>query len=529
MKKMKKLGDFEIDQIKEFDLGENILTGSAFLPTISDAKEHYTLNGNFKCALMYDPADTRDEFYQPISTGGKCDFSFTPEIVMGYLTNPVENAQFIYLLYPGLKTFTGETVDNKGWSQPIVNCSYTSLNNNFSPSMLETDRAEIIDRSGILPPKYSSYLLEGIHLKSPKLFTVMEDGELRSPTAINIAGVGGSFFSYRPDTEVTFYDAIENKNKTLSPVGSVGLTILRDVIVHVNYEEYNAATESYITRTGQLILDLYFNMQFKFNFYNYNLTLSELNNDLEIDIFSEGNQGLTINNLNVINYESKNTFTGVFYFSENGVGVYLKYVDGVREDYKFVPFLSPLNYQSVTGQLYGVFNFCGGVSVGSGISITRQSLEAVNPVGTGENLELYSLEGVKSDDEVFYAASYADHSTGFTAIVGNIEDGKNKVYFCLQDGKGFYELDLSAIVPEKGWVEYASYAGGVLTIGFYPNIEDYPDPLEDPPPLKYAILTFVPIAPPMKRIELDFRKMIISFIPCSTHCMAKGGIISKVY
>lgn len=60
--------------------------------------------------------------------------------------------------------------------------------------MLETDRAEIIDRSGILPPKYSSYLLEGIHLKSPKLFTVMEDGELRSPTAINIAGVGGSFF-----------------------------------------------------------------------------------------------------------------------------------------------------------------------------------------------------------------------------------------------------------------------------------------------------------------------------------------------
>lgn len=520
---MKSLGNFEIDQYGTFNLNENIFTGSAFLPALGQASTHYTLKGNFKCDMLYNTTPT-PKGYTPARYGGDCDFTFSPIV---YMPETVLNASLIYLFYQGMKLFNGDEVDGKGFSQPKLTATPVSLTNNFAPLLFEGDLVEIIDRSGVLPPTKSGIKLEGINLKSPKLFCVMQDGELRAPNAINIVSIGSSAITYNPDNSFNFLDAITGQNIEVAPYGELGVGILRDVLISCQVEKWDAVV-GYITTMEYMSVDLIFSTLFMFDTFEHTLNFSELNNDLNIDLFSIGNQGDTPNALNVINYLDSKTIKGVFYFAENGSGVNYSIEAGVIKSKTYVGLISPLNYQRNAGNTLGIFNFCSGVDIGdqNHLIITKQNLEAIEPNTTGENQERIILEDNLLDDFPLLAC-FSDGA--YTVILGGAENNKSFAYFCLRDGGGYYPLDLSEIVPVGGWVEYGSYLNGVLTIGYYPSIDDYPDPDVDPPPLLYAMITTIPIAAPVQRVVLDFRKLNLSFLPCTTTCMAKGGITSKVY
>lgn len=148
------------------------------------------------------------------------------------------------------------------------------------------------------------------------------------------------------------------------------------------------------------------------------------------------------------------------------------------------------------------------------------------------NFNSFNLTGINFDIEDYYLISsyplYVSDQSRYAMFYydayGLLVDPINKIiYFILADGSGYYVMDL------RGKVDQIHFFGIInknqIMIGSY----NQPDP--DTRFNSYNIIDFELIRTDIKptKILFDFNKLNISFIPCQTHCMAKGGIVSKVY
>lgn len=120
-------------------------------------------------------------------------------------------------------------------------------------------------------------------------------------------------------------------------------------------------------------------------------------------------------------------------------------------------------------------------------------------------------------DNGFY---YTFNSGLYTALI----DPKNShVYFILADGGGYYDCNLSDSLQSPLFnfikLDEENFIVGVMDKDVLP-VEK----------IKYYLFNFDLIQFKIKpsKIIYDFNKIAVSFIPCHTHCMGKGGIISKV-
>lgn len=522
---IKNLGEMKILDSHIFELGEDIFTGSGFLPTLGEAHTNYNLCGNFKATLEYDSTPIK-KIYSTWLYGGDCRFDFTPVLDM---PEKVLNAGLLYLMYPNMQTFDDKNTNQLGWTQPIITTTLESLFNNGAPFMSEDlEYVLITDRTGTLGPVQSGVKLEGIRLHTEKEYTVMQDGTQRSPRAVSIASVGSSLVTYNPESEITFFDAITDSAKTISPGLETGLGILSNVGINVEVIKWDPVV-GYITTEKIIYCDLILSCRYAFDSFNHNLILNELNSDLEINSFQVGyDHTNTESVISVVDYAAPGTLKACFYFGNGGLGVYYEIVDYVVKNFYWIGLGDLSNKDIATGVQFGIFPYSEGVTQGADgiISVTKQGLESIEPLMTGDNQLRYILVDDTFED-LAQVALFTDGPYG--VVVGMDKEGVSYAVFILRNGAGYYTLKLDSIVPLKGWVEYGTYKDGILTIGYYPSIDDYPDPIADPPPLKYALITIEPIPAPIQKIELDFRKFIISFIPCQTHCMAKGGIVSKIY
>lgn len=112
----------------------------------------------------------------------------------------------------------------------------------------------------------------------------MQDfGELRSPTAVRIKSFGGTSYSYNPETIYNFLDARDNIQRN-QPHGSTGISILHDVVIEAEYQTWEAVV-GYVTHSTDIICDLIFSMEFKFDFYEFGFNCFNLNDSLNVDIF----------------------------------------------------------------------------------------------------------------------------------------------------------------------------------------------------------------------------------------------------
>ena len=522
---IKNLGEMKILDSHIFELGENIFTGSGFLPTLGDANANYNLCGNFKVTLEYDSKPEK-KIYSYWGNDGNCRFDFSPVLDM---PEKVLNAGLLYLMYPNMQTFDDKNTNQLGWSQPIITTTSESLFNNGAPFMYEDlDYVSITDRTGTLGPVRSGVKLEGIVLHGEKEYTIMQDGTQRSPRAVSIASVGYSSVTYNHDSRIIFSDAITGSEKVIWSDSETGIGVLYNVGINVEIIKWDPVV-GYVITEKIIYCNLIFSCRYAFDAFNHNLLFNELNSDLVINSFRVGTEYTnTESHISVIDYQEPGTLKACFYFGYGGLGVYYELLDYVVQKFYWIGIADVTLKNIQAGTDFGLYPYSSGANqtITGVLSVSKQGLESIEPLISGENQKEYFL----SDDTFADLAQVALFTDGpYGVVVGMDKDGISYAVFILRNGAGYYTLKLDSIVPLNGWVEYGSYKDEVLTIGYYPSIDDYPDPIADPPLLKYALITIEPIPVPVQKIELDFRKFIISFIPCQTHCMAKGGIVSKIY
>lgn len=527
MSNINKLGNLNILDKKLIDIGDNFIDGSSFLPDLNIAKNDYYLKGNFKVNCLYDMGNEKRFKYFPKSVGGTSWFDFAPIVDM---PERVLNASLIYLMYEGMKIWQGTPVEDIGLSQPLMVTTPISLANNNAPEMFESHRALIIDHSGTIPVQQSGIKLEGIKLTGDKIYSVMDDGELRSPRAILINSIGSSYVTFNPDVELEFQDEVTGQLKVIGATDDVAVGYLSNVKVEVECIRWQPIV-GYVTTMETITCDLYFSAQWEFNNFDTFITVDYLTADdnLAIKTYGTATSGMA-SYFNVIDIDDELNFKAAFYYLGLGNGIYYDVRDGVINEKYFLGIPDISNKINYTSQKYGLYPFCEGAYINSGmVSVIKQSLEAIEPTKTGSNQESINLVDSVFDDTPSPLAIFSSGAYGVVAGVTKNNGENNFLLFVLRDASGYYELDISDIVPTNGYVDNCSFDGAVVTIGYYPDLYNYPDPINDPPPLKYAklLVKAEPVKP--ERVELDFRKFIISFIPCMTHCMGKGGIVSKVY
>lgn len=181
----------------------------------------------------------------------------------------------------------------------------------------------------------------------------------------------------------------------------------------------------------------------------------------------------------------------------------------------------------------GMYPYSFGMNKNELIKIPRRSLEAIQPQAVPGYDDIFRL-----DESAGYASfssfiGYAQ-SAYYVAGAGTFMDVENpdQIIFVLRDGKGWYSCDISEALyigldnegdPEYDSVDYFAYSGGVMFIGSARYTEG-----GDPLPIKYrAVIPALPRGR-LPRVVLEYQAVGMSFIPCQTHCLGKGGIISKV-
>lgn len=176
----------------------------------------------------------------------------------------------------------------------------------------------------------------------------------------------------------------------------------------------------------------------------------------------------------------------------------------------------------------GLFPMSGGLDKTTLLEIPRRQLEAINPQdGPGQD-DLFILDdsGAYAGFSSFIGYPEAAYYVAGAATFMDVEN-PDEIIFILRNGAGWYACEIGDALKiaddEFDSVDYFAYRGGVMFVGSARYTEG-----GDPLPIKYrAIIPALPRGR-LPRVVLEYQAVGMSFIPCQTHCLGKGGIISKV-
>lgn len=138
-----------------------------------------------------------------------------------------------------------------------------------------------------------------------------------------------------------------------------------------------------------------------------------------------------------------------------------------------------------------------------------------------------NLTGLNSSGESFVIdAGVTGQLNTYSFIRGvycYIVDPINKlIYITLRNGAGYYLFDLNEYTPTGGSLAYfAVLDDSTIRVGYYIE-NDFNIIYYD---INYELIL---IKINQQKISYDLKKINVSFLPCQTHCMGKGGIITKV-
>lgn len=269
--------------------------------------------------------------------------------------------------------------------------------------------------------------------------------------------------------------------------------------------------------------DLFYTAKIQFSGFNYLIknnyfAESKLNNYL---IRSGTTPPMSDAYLKVVQPLGFGYFKGAFMFGGAGLGIYLETQDGtiISKKYFNAPrYGSDINNNLINfiSNLYDLYPMSYDINKDVLINLPKMNMEAISTLDASN--ELIYLD----DTENYSDFNYFGASDGaYTVIAGGMSNGADEIIFLLRNGKGWYNLKLNDLLDEQQTVDYFSYEYGIIYLGI--------NGMNPDDPIKY--LAVIPNLP-FQRVPLltyDFKKLGISFIPCQTHCMAKGGIVSKVH
>ena len=298
----------------------------------------------------------------------------------------------------------------------------------------------------------------------------------------------------------------------------------------IEVRTWNTETQVYDIEEVDYFCNLFYTTKIYFFSFDYLIKNNYFaENKLNQHLIRSGtDQVLARSYLSVIQAQGYGAFKGAFVFGGGGVGVVIEAQDStiLSELYIAVPiYLNDVNnnIREFIKLNYELYPMAFNIEKNELIEIPMQNVEALTVFPEDQDNPICYL----LDSENYTNFNYFGATDGaYTVVAGGSQFSDNsgmieEIIFILRNGKGWYNLKLIDVLDEQQSVDYFSYENGIIYIGTRGLTED--------DPIKYfAIIPKLPYAR-LPAITYEFKKLGISFIPCQTHCMAKGGIVSKVY
>lgn len=317
----------------------------------------------------------------------------------------------------------------------------------------------------------------------------------------------------------------------LFPIPNLGISCgaIYNYSFQIEVSTWNENTLTYDVEIVDYSCSLFFTSKVYFLSYDYlikNNYFSE--NKLNENLITSGstNTPLARNYLSVIQSMGFGAFKGAFAFGGAGLGVVIEAQDStvLSELYFAIPIYASdvnNNIRKLIKDNYDLYPMAYDIKKDLLINLPRMNMEAVSTLLADDEL-IYLDETENYSDFNYFGAN----DGAYTVIAGGMQYSDNssmmdEIIFLLRNGKGWYNLKLNDLLTEQETVDYFSYEYGIIYLGI--------NGINPDDPIKY--LAVIPNLP-FQRVPLltyDFKKLGISFIPCQTHCMAKGGIVSKVH
>lgn len=511
-----KEGEFPI--IGQLDLDVSDFGVSGVLPALSEPR--YDLVGAGKTFMSYgslNPADDIEQIpYKPIPGElGYCDFApdFKYSVGLG------SGDGILGMFYKGMTTATGLAVDDNFHSEPTLGMQSTGLiifvedetyntvrNNPFRPNV--GYKVEVIGTYDDLPYSYDLNNVQCAPDSCTVLNTVETDVTFEGGEDVN---VGGQIIPFYPDPEI-----------------GLGIAALRGIQCKFNtrrpHPEYQ---DTYIFEEKIITVNILFHAKINILSIKHSLISSSINHDLSVTTNKFGTyNGLYGDNEypvtqiikqrgNTVEFATQISQTagspGLYYKIENGELIERIYFQATtRNDLDA--------FKLIVADKFGMYPYSSGSSIyGNKLYITRQSLEAVDPainINSLTQTEVFNLNITSPD----YSPVFSCSDGPYTVIAGAEIDNKQQLIFALRDGTGCYTCDISEYLLNKQLNNFG-YQNGIIYLGL----------IDENSEINYTVLIpDLPVAR-FEKVTYEFKKLNISFIPCQTHCLAKGGIVSKIY
>ncbi len=534
-----KLGNFPIKAVFELDqLPQDITSdGSRWLPQLTDANKYWGIGGQKTTAFITDIFNTRKINFNPINAFDE-------------LLNPTPNAYFPYscsasadssspYFYDGIMYKLYKGMDKGQGATYLSNEPELTLN--MTIPLLEDKTYNTMDRFGqLINIAYKTQIAES---NSPLPYSTLSDGSIVPATCLGCSGASTIYFQFdepirkintTPPFIPPFFDIIYP-----FPQLGVGVAGMYGITLNLRKITWDAENSVYVNEFIDININLYISAKFYFQGWNYLIKNNYFSQNKLIE--KKATKGLiNSNNLQAVYREVVQTdgnggFKMAILFGGTGVCAYVEGQDAIifKEQYHYytgaVDIESQLNWIAETFNLYPMANGAEIKNVLEGIEMTTRSIEAIDAEPTPENLEINLIEWDSEQDGILQTFSnlFSMSDGAYTVVAGlgvssneTAFDDRN-ILFILRNRKGWYNLNLSEIINYDQTINYFAYSNGIIYLGIKGEFPAYP--------IKYfAVIPNLPYER-MPLLTYEFKKLGISFIPCQTHCMAKGGIVSKVY
>lgn len=507
-----KINSFPI--INSLDLIETDENGmSSFMPSLYE--KVYDMQGAGKTFLSYGNGTERLNYFPTSVEGGNCDFVAPHQLCAANLNT---GNSFLSWFYGDMKNFAGYPAGYGGFSEPLISVlpesitfkPYFKYNESFNKVKAISDGQEINTAFKVIAMSHNQNQLP---------FGKTFDGELLAPDDCRILTNPISQIQYTGGTNL-------NSNTGLvpffaDPENGIAIGIIENINCEVTYTEWVQGSGYQIKKT-EIAFTVFYMTELFLTIPQHTVVNRFLDYDLNVNTAVFGNVAGYLNT-NIPNQVIKkygerfeiatnfgDIFPSVYYAGEKNLLVDKLY------------FWSPDSneaFNAVVADKFNIYPFSNGARVNnSTLVINRRSLEAIDPTNSqGDGLDQFEfdLEIDNTDlDPIFCCSDMA-----YTVLGGIKSQGKHLIIFALRDGKGFYTCDITKFIPVENELSNFCYENGIIYIGH----------INDTGEINYKILIpDLPLAR-FEKVTYEFKKLGISFIPCQTHCMAKGGIVSKIY
>lgn len=536
---LNELGEFPILSASEMSFTDSKNLGSRLLLPINaqqgekqyeKTKECYMLDSFSKSTLYYDENAARRQIknYNPVYTYNEktnpspifdygliiptCAISGTRDYstLIDYLY-PIESGSGDPLPRPNPPTYTGLLVDISNASQ-------------YDRVSQVADYSEIEDMAG--NKRYCGVKLDAVSAGAALPFSELQNGSVEIPALITNPAP--------PRVDFQFFFA-DYDNFYCNPV----LGIMRSkgvVYIPLRVRKWSVDENKYNTTDIDFPVTVYLSARFYSSIPSFSVTNSFIENDAIKEItYSSGAVVTQPFYYRATLHSFRDEWKALFIYSGQG-GTCIGQVEG--KGYKLVKQLFrstslprvPTTREFILsvmalGEFYPL-NFpywLGGDAAlyppaplpREGISIPKINAEFIYPnIETGD---VYLIGNSDGRDYAFSSYGFGPYTVLFSQPYNGTSDLSKNIYFILRDGGGYYKVDISDIIGDKN-LSYGGYDNGFVLLGLTDNTDV----------INYVMLQVDIPRPKLNgKVQYDFKKIGISFIPCQTHCMGQGGILSK--